>query len=201
MGTDVIIAWSVVAGGLVYCELGLDNKLVNWFSDFIQKPVGVLLLLFSILTALFWKAIFLHDYIVFSNDGPLGTVVNDQSAMPQSINGLWMVSDYIGSSQPCYVPAISVFFRCICMVPGFNVLMLALIIITSVSLIKWRRRAWRIILIVYGCSGVIMLPLTIILWELNIIDPQGNSLWNTVSVFYTATVIPYGLAVLENKTK
>lgn len=78
MDWDVIIALTIVPAGVAYCELGIESKLVNWFSDFIQKPVGVMLLLFAIVFTLFYKVID-PDYVMFSNDGPYGTMVSEQS--------------------------------------------------------------------------------------------------------------------------
>lgn len=186
----ILLAYAVVIGGIAYCELGIESRLVNGFAAFIQKPWAVLVILFACLTFLFWKVLD-PDYIVFSNDGPMGTIVNRQSAMPASINGIWMDSDYVGSTQPCYVPSLSVFFRCVCLVPGFGPLMALLLIAGAIAVFKFK--AHRLVLAIYGVSGVVLIVTFFCLVEFGVVDPQGSSFWNTVPVIYTATIIPMGL--------
>jgi hypothetical protein len=68
------------------------------------------LLLFFVLMFLFWRS-FLPDYVHFSNDGPLGALVEEQSQLPQIYTGMWADLNTIGSNDGVATLSISTILR------------------------------------------------------------------------------------------
>ena len=56
-------------------------------------------LLAILLGILFWRA-FLPDYVVFSNDGPLGGMMSQHNRMPYILTGVWQDLNWLGSPYP-----------------------------------------------------------------------------------------------------
>lgn len=82
-------------------------------SNFISGRKSLLLcagLLALILSVLFFKA-FLPEYVVFSNDAPLGAVVAEQNRMPAILSGLWVDLNWIGGAYPAPAPEVTTAFR------------------------------------------------------------------------------------------
>jgi hypothetical protein len=68
------------------------------------------LLLFGVLGLLFWRS-FLPDYVHFSNDGPLGTLFEEQNQLPQIFTGMWADLNSIGSNDGTATSSISSILR------------------------------------------------------------------------------------------
>ncbi|HXI71575.1 MAG TPA: hypothetical protein VNN22_14565 [Verrucomicrobiae bacterium] len=77
----------------------------GWSSPW---PVAGLLAL--ILGLLFYRS-FMVQEVAFSNDGPLGSLVEEQNQLPQTFAGMWTDLNSIGSSGGMTAPAISSLFR------------------------------------------------------------------------------------------
>lgn len=73
-----------------------------------------LLILFALLTivlgGLFYKS-FSRDYVGFSNDGPLGAMVANQSSIDDGMLGVWEDLNWLGNHDPSYGPTISFALR------------------------------------------------------------------------------------------
>ena len=77
-----------------------------------RKFLSIVLLLVLVLSILFSRS-FDSDYVVFSNDAPLGGLVAHQNLMPEILSGLWADLNWIGSPSPTPPLAISSAFRLI----------------------------------------------------------------------------------------
>jgi hypothetical protein len=67
--------------------------------------------LFSVLLAgtlalLFFRSVY-PQYVIFSNDGPLGAMVAQQNRMPTILTGMWTDLNWIGGEYPAPSPTIS----------------------------------------------------------------------------------------------
>ena len=75
-----------------------------------QKPdrrfLHILLLLFVVLSALFARS-YLPDFTVFSNDGPLGTLMSASHRMPDGFTGGWQDLNSIGFREGGAWPSIT----------------------------------------------------------------------------------------------
>jgi len=92
---DVVLAYAVVFGGILYCELNLRWKLVDKFVNFLHRPLVVIPVLFILLLLMFGGV--LHpDNVMFSNDGPMGAMVRNVNAGPGSFYSIWDDSQYLG---------------------------------------------------------------------------------------------------------
>jgi hypothetical protein len=76
-----------------------------------KPPIGVLglaaIILFAVLfSPPFFGPSFLHDNVIFSNDGPLGAIIQKADAMPGGFHGCWADLTWIGgdyvSARPCF---------------------------------------------------------------------------------------------------
>ncbi len=67
-------------------------------------------LLAAFLGVLFYRA-FHPDYVVFSNDGPLGGMVSQHNRMPQILTGIWQDLNWLGSSYPQPFPDATTLLR------------------------------------------------------------------------------------------
>ena len=75
-------------------------------------------LLLLILCLLFWKS-FIPQEVVFSNDGPLGDIVEVQNQVPQIFTGAWFDLNSIGSNGGMAAPCVSGVLRSILGPVGF----------------------------------------------------------------------------------
>lgn len=93
----------------------------------------------------FWPHHSKHNWIVASNDGPLGQIANEKCALPGAMSGIWDDSNGIGIAAPAYSPAPSIAIRG---VPGLVYLM------PSFFLFYWWivERGWLRWLLVGWCS-------------------------------------------------
>jgi hypothetical protein len=66
----------------------------------------VICLLAGVLALLFWRS-FLPDYIHFSNDGPLGSLMSDAVQMPGQFTGIWRDLNSLGSNDGTATPMLS----------------------------------------------------------------------------------------------
>lgn len=72
----------------------------------------------TVLGILFFRA--LHpDYVVFSNDGPLGGMVSDLNRMPGILTGIWQDLTWLGSSYPQPFPDATTVLRLVTSPVGF----------------------------------------------------------------------------------
>src|SRR5689334_9968596 len=60
---------------------------------------------FVILAVLFWK-IFLPDYVLFSNDGPLGVQMSAWKRLPQAFLGQWYDMNTVGVNMGAFLPGV-----------------------------------------------------------------------------------------------
>ncbi|HEX3856351.1 MAG TPA: YfhO family protein [Verrucomicrobiae bacterium] len=67
--------------------------------------------LLALLLGLFFYQSFIPQEVVFSNDGPLGVLVEDQNQLPQTFTGFWADLNSIGSGGGMASPAISSLLR------------------------------------------------------------------------------------------
>jgi len=84
------------------------------------------------MSALFYKA-FQPDYVVFSNDGPLGGMVAEQNRMPAILTGLWVDLNWLGNPYLAPAPNVSAILRLVTspwvfsrIYPQFSLLVLGL---------------------------------------------------------------------------
>jgi len=96
-----------------------------------MKTIHTLILLAVVLAILFWKS-FVPGWVVFSNDGPHGTVVQDQTQQPDAFWSIWADANWLGSEAPVPGPSVSVAIRQPIFFP-------CLIVGVIVTLIVWRR--------------------------------------------------------------
>jgi hypothetical protein len=76
-----------------------------------RSPLGLCVgLLLLSLAILFWRAL-LPEYVVFSNDGPLGAMVATQNRLPAILTGMWMDLNWIGGPYPAPAMMLSTAFR------------------------------------------------------------------------------------------
>ena len=68
------------------------------------------LVLLVVLAGLFWRS-FLPNYVHFSNDGPLGTLVEEQNQLPQIFTGMWADLNSIGLNDGVATLSISSILR------------------------------------------------------------------------------------------
>lgn len=107
MGWDVVILYAVGIPAVIYAEEISQFRVMKYVDRILTRPWGVILILFTVLTALFWK-VFNPDYIVFSNDGPLGAIMNNVNQPWSSWFALWDDSQYIGgTAMPHHAQMIS----------------------------------------------------------------------------------------------
>jgi hypothetical protein len=66
--------------------------------------------LIFVLSTIFYRA-HRQEYVVFSNDGPLGAMTAEQNRLPQILTGMWTDLNWIGGSYPAPSPNCSTFFR------------------------------------------------------------------------------------------
>ncbi|HXR49394.1 MAG TPA: hypothetical protein VN784_18310 [Candidatus Limnocylindrales bacterium] len=69
-------------------------------------------LLALLLGSLFYQS-FIPQEVVFSNDGPLGGLIDEQNQLPQTFTGLWVDLNSIGSNAGMVAPCISSLLRLI----------------------------------------------------------------------------------------
>lgn len=62
------------------------------------------------LSVLYWRS-FHPDYVVFSNDGPLGAINNEASQMPDNMFGRWNDLNHLGNHEPSASPGPTMAFR------------------------------------------------------------------------------------------
>lgn len=48
----------------------------------------------------FWPHHTGHDWVLFSNDGPLGLVMSEKQRMPDAMNGVWNDLEWLGNREP-----------------------------------------------------------------------------------------------------
>jgi len=77
-----------------------------------NSPLAMVGLLALILGLLFYRS-FLPQEVFFSNDGPLGGLVEEQNQLPQTFTGLWLDLNSAGSNGGMATPAISSLLRMI----------------------------------------------------------------------------------------
>jgi len=93
----------------------------------------IILILAAPLAFLFQQQLFHHDYTGFSNDGPLGTQVAQQAALPESITGVWEDLNYLGRQDPSLMNP-SAGLRLICE----NAAVFAIVVMTPLAFIALR---------------------------------------------------------------
>jgi hypothetical protein len=69
-----------------------------------------LAVLLGVLGILFWR-IFLPEYVVFSNDGPLGIMETAWNRLPAILTGMWMDQNWLGGAYPAPAPMLSTLLR------------------------------------------------------------------------------------------
>ncbi len=67
-------------------------------------------LLAGLLALFFWQS-FLPNKVVFSNDGPLGIMAAEESAMPDSLSGVWLDLNWLGCEGVPPAPAATTALR------------------------------------------------------------------------------------------
>lgn len=65
-----------------------------------KKLLLISLILAVPLVILFWSSISRPEMIVFSNDGPFGAVVAEQSRAPEAFFGIWAANNWLGEQAP-----------------------------------------------------------------------------------------------------
>jgi len=158
----IVTAWVVVFGGIFCAEYDLFPKFFTVVDRFLNRPIAVLVLLFSCLLFLFGKA--LHpDYVVFSNDGPLGVLMNSQNDMPGAMYAIWGDSNWIGSPEISWGGMLTTAsFRSVLTYPSIIVLFS---VVTSVAgLRSIIRKDWRMLFMWWTVvlMAAIAIPLTLL---------------------------------------
>jgi hypothetical protein len=153
------------------------------------KQLSVLLLILGLpLMWLFRQQLFHHDYVGFSNDGPLGTQHAQQVALPESITGVWEDLNYIGKQDPAIQNA-SAGIRMICEhpVPFLIIAIFPFLFIT----LRWSF-CWAIVWLnvtLFVCLAYFGLGM-IFGW----IDPYNTSLW-LLGPITQLSIIPSALGI------
>jgi hypothetical protein len=90
-------------------------------------------ILLAVLALLFWQSL-RPGYVLFSNDGPLGSRVAERSQMPGNFAGGWDDLNWLGDRFVMPGPAISIGLRCLPCLPGRVLVLLAALFVGLV----WR---------------------------------------------------------------
>src|SRR5471030_1439986 len=69
--------------------------------------------LLALVLGLFFYRSFIPQDVVFSNDGPLGGLVAEETQLPQGFTGIWNDLNSIGSGGGAAAPAVSELLRTI----------------------------------------------------------------------------------------
>jgi hypothetical protein len=78
--------------------------------DFIKSGWFVCILLAVVLSCLFWRC-FLPEYVLFSNDGPLGLQNSTWQRLPQAFLGQWYDMNSVGINAGASLPDLSTLIR------------------------------------------------------------------------------------------
>jgi hypothetical protein len=76
-----------------------------------SKAVFLFLAVLTLVFAGLFSQSFHPDKVVFSNDGPLGSVVAKCRSMPGIMTGVWVDSNWIGGPEPTPTPGPSLWLR------------------------------------------------------------------------------------------
>ncbi|HWF18890.1 MAG TPA: hypothetical protein VG754_06455 [Verrucomicrobiae bacterium] len=68
------------------------------------------LLLLGLLAVIFWRC-FIPSYVLFSNDGPYGAMVQEYNRMPSIIHGVWANMTWFGNESVSPPPSVSSLMR------------------------------------------------------------------------------------------
>ena len=87
-----------------------NNNLKSPENNNLKSAFVFLVVLIAIFAGLFIQS-FNPDKVVFSNDGPLGSVVAECRSMPEIMTGVWADSNWIGGPEPTPTPGPSLWLR------------------------------------------------------------------------------------------
>ena len=80
--------------------------------------VWAAVLIGAVLCVLFWQS-FLPNKVVFGNDDPLGIMAAEESAVPDSISGVWLDLNWLGCEGIPPAPAVTTALRLLTSPRGF----------------------------------------------------------------------------------
>lgn len=90
--------------------MNLNNNHSSPENKWFKAPLLFLAVLTLIFAGLFVQS-FHPDKVVFSNDGPLGSVVAECRSMPEIMTGVWADSNWLGGPEPTPTPGPSLWLR------------------------------------------------------------------------------------------
>ena len=90
--------------------MNLNNNLAAPKNNGFKASLLFLAVLTLIFAGLFAQS-FNPDKVVFSNDGPLGSVVAECRSMPEIMTGVWVDSNWLGGPEPTPTPGPSLWLR------------------------------------------------------------------------------------------
>jgi hypothetical protein len=101
-----------------------------------KQLVGISFVLIVPLALLFWKSL-VPEMVQFSNDGPLGSLVAEQSRPPEVFFGVWASNNWLGEQAPPIGPTPSFAIRVLSMWKGtFLLVSAAVVLLVLVILLK-----------------------------------------------------------------
>jgi hypothetical protein len=101
-----------------------------------KQLVGISFVLIVPLALLFWKSL-VPEIVQFSNDGPLGSLVAEQSRPPEVFFGVWASNNWLGEQAPPIGPTPSFAIRVLSMWKGTWLLVCAaVVLLIAVVLLK-----------------------------------------------------------------
>jgi hypothetical protein len=100
------------------------------------------LAILTLLLGWLFRDVLLHPVVVFSNDGPLGTVVMEANRFPQANVALWDDLHWLGGTSPTPFN-FSAGFRSLCFMPDVTLLLAlaaaATLIVVLSGRVRWAR--------------------------------------------------------------
>lgn len=196
--TSAILANIFVFGSVACLELGLNLRFMSWIGKQIERPLIVMPVLFGSLLCLFWKLLN-PDYVMFSNDGPLGTLASSQTKIPSAAFALWGDLNWIGGPEIAYgvflasersvvaVPECTIFIALLTCLLGFQ------------SLAK---KQWRKVYGVWCLVSIAMIVATAAMILTGRLDAGENNLLLAMIPtcgFWFVPQIIIGLFIMKNK--
>ena len=90
--------------------MAVNNPPRDWLESGRRQFLILLACLLGVMAILFHKAL-LPDWLIFSNDGPLGAAMAAQSKLPDGFAGVWVDSNWLGAASPAPAPDLTVSFQ------------------------------------------------------------------------------------------
>ncbi len=196
--TDAILVNVLVFVVIGCLELGLNLRFMSWLGKQIERPWLVLPVLFCLILFLFWK-ILDPDYVLFSNDGPLGTLVASQTRIPSAAFSLWGDMNWIGGPELSYG-----FFlaseRSVVAVPECTIFIALLTCLLSFRFLA--KKQWRKVYGVWCLVSAATISVTSVMLLTGKLDPSENNLLLAMIPtcgFWFIPQIIIGLIIMKNE--